>query len=282
MNPVQRPPQHQTSRTIGVITNNRHEVFQSKVIEGVVAEAGERGYEVEVASIAEDSAHPQSLTLAMDALSGIIVIANVLSDDDVRAIVQSGTPMTLISHQVADMPIPAVITDNEQGMILLMRHLVMDCGRRRLVFVGGDMRQHDAVEREHAFRRELMRYNLTLAPTAFVDGEFIPPLAKKRVARLIQSGETFDGLLAADYLMAIAACEALREAGIRVPEAVAVAGYGDGTEAERADLTTVAADVVEQGRRGTRQLIGQIDGLPIRGVTVLRTHLLVRQTTCSV
>lgn len=71
----------------------------------------------------------------------------------------------------------------------------------------------------------------------------------------------------------------IQAAGLRVPEDVAVVGFGDGPEAARAGLTTVAADVVELGRRGARQLIGQIEGLRIRGLTLLSTELVERATT---
>jgi DNA-binding LacI/PurR family transcriptional regulator len=64
-----------------------------------------------------------------------------------------------------------------------------------------------------------------------------------------------------------------------VPDEVQVAGFGDGVEAAEAGLTTVAADVVEQGRRGVRQLIGQMEGLRMRGVTVLNTSIVARATT---
>jgi DNA-binding LacI/PurR family transcriptional regulator len=60
---------------------------------------------------------------------------------------------------------------------------------------------------------------------------------------------------------------------------VAVVGFGDGPEAAQAGLTTVAADITELGRRAARQLIGQIEGLRIRGLTLLSTELIEREST---
>ncbi len=268
-----------TQRTLGVITNNQHNVFQRNVITGIQDVAAQHGYQVIINSIAEDSRHPQPVSLDFAALDGVVVIANILADDLLRRLHRSGKPLTLISHQVPDTPIPAVITDNVQGMEILMRHLVRACGRQRIVFIRGDMHQSDGIERDAAFRHELMRYNLSL-PEAFVlDGAFIPAQAGAAVRHLLAQRSDFDAVLAADYLMALAAINALYEAGLRVAEDVAVVGFGDGVEAAQTGLTTVAADVVEQGRRGTRQLIGQIDGLRIRGITVLNTSLVQRSTT---
>jgi len=58
-----------------------------------------------------------------------------------------------------------------------------------------------------------------------------------------------------------------------------VVGFGDGAEAQAAGLTTVAADVIELGRRAARQIIGQLNGLKIAGQTIFSTQLIVRKTS---
>jgi DNA-binding LacI/PurR family transcriptional regulator len=66
-----------------------------------------------------------------------------------------------------------------------------------------------------------------------------------------------------------------------VPEDVVVLGFGDGPEAEAAGVTTVAADVVELGRRGARQLVGQLEGMEVKGLTLLSMALVARASTRS-
>lgn len=264
---------------IGVITNNQHEVFQQAVILGVREAAADRGYRVVIDSIAEDFTQPRSIALDLQAMSGIIVIANILPDEHLRELYEARRPMTLISHQVAGLPIPSVITDNQRGMGLLARMMIEQCGCRRLVYIRGDMRQIDAVERDQAVERELMRASLMIEPGLLLDGQFEPALTGQLMADLLARRRDFDGVLAADFQMALAALRALQRAGLRVPEQIQVAGFGDGIEAAEAGLTTVAADVVEQGRRGVRQLIGQMEGLRMRGVTVLNTSIIARATT---
>jgi LacI family transcriptional regulator len=264
---------------IGVITNNRHEVFQRSVIRGVDEAASVRGYRVVVDSIAEDAANPRPVALDLGAMSGLLIIANVLPDEHLRALHEAGRPMTLISHHVPGLSIPAVITDNRRGMGLLARAMIEQWGCRRIVHIQGDMRQSDAIERDQAVQRELMRAHLAVEPDCVLEGRFEPARAWRLMAELLTRRRDFDGVLAADFQMALAALRALREAGVRVPDDVQVAGFGDGEEAAGAGLTTVAADVYEQGRRGARQLIGQMEGLRMRGTTVLNTSLIPRETT---
>lgn len=265
--------------TFGVITNNRHAVFQSNVIQGIEEVAAQNGYSVVVDSIAEDPNHPRAVSPEVMQLDGVIVIANILSDDALRTLYHAGKPLSLISHQVPDTPIPAVIANNRQGMEMLVRHLVIECGRRNLVFIRGNMQQNDGIERDEAFQREVLRYTLVLPDEFILEGAFVPTQAAYEMRKLLNQRQDFDGVVAADYLMALAALDTLREAGLRVPEDLMVAGFGDGIEAENGGLTTVAADIVEQGRRGARQLIGQMRGLRMRGVTLLNTHLVERDTT---
>ncbi len=264
---------------LGIITNNQHNVFQHNVIVGVLAVAKERGYDVLIDSYAEDEAHPQPITLDYRAVDGVLVIASAAPPDLLREMAAARVPLSLVSHQTPDLPIPAVIADNQQGIAELVKHLVVNCGREKLAFIRGLPDQRDSSERETAFVYELMRYNLFVPPERMLRGDFSAAVAVQSIKHLLTTDSEFDAIVASDYLMGIAAVETLRAAGIAVPEEVAVVAFGDGPEAEEAGLTTVAADVVEQGRRAARQLISQIEGLRIRGVTILSVRLIVRETS---
>jgi DNA-binding LacI/PurR family transcriptional regulator len=265
--------------TLGVITNFQRGVFQRAVIQGIQQVADLHSFDVVVDSIADEDRPPRPVSLNIESLAGLVVISNAIPDEQIRAYQASGVPLSLISHQIPGTTIPAVVTDNGQGMARLMRHLVEECDRRRIVFIRGLPDQTDGHEREVGFQREVMRYMLDLPDEFILSGDFSPETAARAMQKFIAQRRDFDAVLASDYLMGIAALDVLLAAGFDVPGSVCVSGYGDGDESEERGLTTVAADVVEQGRRGARQLMGQMRGLTMRGVTVLSTHLLPRQTT---
>ncbi|MBZ0307066.1 MAG: substrate-binding domain-containing protein, partial [Anaerolineae bacterium] len=185
-------------------------------------------------------------------------------------------------HRIPHLPIPVVISNNIQGISELVRHLVIRCQRRKIVFIRGIQGQVDAYEREDAFRRDLLRHNLDIPDSYFLEGEFSPGTAALAIREFLKTGAAFDAVLSADYLMAIAAKETLEAQHIRIPEQVSVVGFGDAPEAEKYGLTTVAADVRELGRRAAYQLISQMNGLAIRGVTTLSVELVIRKSCgCS-
>lgn len=274
-----RPRGNGESPRLLVVTNNRRRVFQRSIISGAEEVAQARAYRVEVLEVPR----PSDSAAVADRLRGenllVMLIADVLPDETIASLHAGGIPTTLVSHGVAGLEVPSIMHDNRHGLELLAAEVFDRCGRRRPLYVGGSPRQQDSVEREAAFRRQLMRRGLEVDESRFLSGEFEPGQAAVAVGEFLAGGGELDSLVAADYLMAIACLEELRGRGLEVPGQVVVAGFGDGIEAQAAGLTTVAADVVELGRRAARQLLGQAEGLEIRGLTLLSTTLIRRAST---
>lgn len=263
------------ARTIGIITNDQNRVFQAEVIEGIREIADDQHYDTHVQSLADG----QEISLnQLVPLSGVIVVANVLPDAFIRDIYQLGKPISLVSHFIKDTPIPAVIPNNAQGIAKLVEHLVVNCHRRKFVYINGDLDQYDGQERRTAFLKELVRFDLETSPDYLLQGNFEPSIARASLQSFVETNADFDAVIAADYLMALEAVDVLSESQFRVPEDVSVVGFGDSEVSQKHELTTIAADIKELGRRGTRQLIGQINNLQIRGTTLLTVNLEVRAT----
>jgi LacI family transcriptional regulator len=262
--------------TLGIVTNNPGGEFQRDIIAGASLIAQQRGYEVQVL-VSPQRTRP---TFTVEGLTGMLVVSNCVPDDYLLQIYKTGIPLSLASHQLNGVPVPSLSPDNIEGVQLLVRHLVETCQRQRIVFIQGDLSQNDGIRRDLTFRRELMRYNLPIVPDFFLRGDFEPSTAVQSLEALLKQRRDFDAVIASDYIMALAILPILAQAGLRVPEEVCVVGFGDAPKAEEAGLTTVAADVVELGKRAARQLIGQIDGLDISGLTLISSELIVRRTTC--
>lgn len=265
--------------SIGILTNDRHGVFQELVIAGVRDVMADHPYDVIIDSRVNNPDF--AVTLDPTQVDGLVVIANAAPLEFIQKLHEQHKPLSLVSHQIPDLPVPAVVFNNAQGIIILVRHLVKDCQRRRIAFIGGIPEQYDAIYRESAFRQEVMRYELDIPDHFFWRGEFAPEIAIESLHNALKDGLEFDAILAADYLMAAAVAEQLRAAGMRVPQEVAVVGFGDAPEAERTGITTVAANVRELGQRAARQLISQMRGLRIRGVTTLSVQLIIRESSAE-
>jgi DNA-binding LacI/PurR family transcriptional regulator len=257
-----------------IVTNDPRAVFQNLVIRGFREVAEPQGFPIRVV----DTMHASTSQALSDDSGGFLIIANAVPDKRLIDLYARGVPLSLISHQLLPYPIPSVMFNNNQGIGLLVKHLVEGCGRRHIVYMGGIPQQFDAVQREKAFRHEMLRYGLHVPEHYLLRGDFSPDTAIRSMAAFVAAGYPFDAVLAADYIMAEAVAATLRSQGIRVPHDVSVVGFGDAADAERAGITTVAADVSELGRRAARQLISQIDGLKIRGVTTISVEMVIRES----
>ena len=269
-----------SARVIDIFTNFPSAVFQRDVIAGSREIFDRSGYAVNVLAIPSAPARLSDVPIDMKRLVGGLVITGVLPDAILNEL-EEAIPLSLVGHQIPGGRIPGVMTNNRQGIAMLMEHLVLTHTRRRPVFIQGDMMQNDGIQRHLAFQQEVMRYNLHVPAEFILRGDFSTEIAAESMRQFLTDDPDFDALVASDYLMAEAAMNLIKASGRRVPHDVAVVGFGDGPEAAQAGLTTVAADVTELGRRAARQLIGQIEGLRIRGLTLLSTELIERETTRS-
>jgi len=245
-------------------------VFQAGVQRGAREILEAHGLELEVLDTPDG---PEALGGA----TGVIALTNVLPAGDLHRLAEQGTRLTLVSHSLDTGGLPAIMHDNRQGMSQLLAFLFDELSCRRPLLLGGEPTQLDAIEREAGFREDLMRRGIDPDSCAMVAGDFEPRVAAERFAAFLERGEPFDSVVAADFLMGIAILPVLERHGL---EDIPVVAFGDGPEAEAAGITTVAADVVELGRRAARQLLGQLPGRnpgrPLSGTTVLATQLIRR------
>ncbi len=138
-------------RIINLLTNFPTAVFQRDVIAGARDVIEARGYEATVIQVTTPPRSSADLLLDWRRSAGVLVIANMLSDDLLLELDNRGLSLSLISHQVAGGRVPCVMTNNRQGIAMLMEHLVLACRRRRPVFIRGFPDQNDSIQRETGF-----------------------------------------------------------------------------------------------------------------------------------
>jgi DNA-binding LacI/PurR family transcriptional regulator len=135
-------------------------------------------------------------------------------------------------------------------------------------------------KRELGYREALRAHGLEFDPALTAPGDFERGAARAAVARLLEAGVAFDALFAGDDEAAVGALQALRAAGRRVPQDVAVVGFDDQrlTEVLSPPLTTVHAPTEQVGAEAARQLIRLAQGEPAEPLVLLPTQLAIRQS----
>ena len=175
-------------------------------------------------------------------------------------------------------PVGYVDADNVGGARSAVHHLVSD-GRQTIGTVAGPPDMVPGVDRRTGWQKALLDAGRSDAPALVAEGDFTRAGGEAATRTLLDRHPHLDGLFVASDLMALGALDALRGAGRRVPDDVAVVGFDDSELARSADppLTTVRQPIEQLGREMARLLLDQLDGAAPSGV-VLRTELVVRRS----
>jgi len=218
--------------------------------------------------------------LSMGMLDGVIVTADTIDDPLVDGLRRSYLPTVLIGHRRSDRDASYVDIDNEAAAMLITDHLI-STGRERIGHITGRVSSVSSRDRVVGFKRSMSRAGLE-GDSLIVEGEYTPESGYKGAMSLIDAD--VDAIFCASDYTARGALEAIHNAGLRVPEDIAIAGFDDLRFAAELDppLTTMRQDIQGIGHEAARSLLRLLDdpeGNPRR--VLLPTELVVRQSTGS-
>jgi DNA-binding LacI/PurR family transcriptional regulator len=265
--------------------------FFSGIVRGISLEANAAGLQLVLlmAQTREDLERVKRFLKAAP-VDGVLLISEHEADEDMPAFLErSGTPVIVGGrpmHMASESHF--VDHDNAAGALLAARHL-KSLGRSVVGTVTGPQEMSAGIDRLAGFKKGLGR---AFRASRVEHGDFTQQGGEDATTRLLKRVPDLDGLFAASDLMAVGALTALRRAGRRVPEDVAVVGFDDNEFARTSDppLTTVRQDPVVQGRTMVRLFVAMnrpdielagIDGIPdVAGVdqVILPVSLVVRES----
>ncbi len=217
-------------------------------------------------------------------IDGLIFSPSAL-DGTAIAKSRSATPLVLLGERVSHGSIDNVAIDNVTAANQAVSHLI-ELGRRRIAAVG-TLR---SVSGEVA-RMRLAGYNAALNEAGIPRRrDLVVPVHRFERAeglsatkRLLASGAHPDAIFAFNDVLAFGVLRALYEAGLHVPDDVAVVGFDDVEEGQFSlpTLTTISPDKQQIARCAVANLIERMNGggeAPPRDVVV--PHSLVpREST---
>jgi DNA-binding LacI/PurR family transcriptional regulator len=256
------------------------EPFFAGMVRGVSAALAETGVQL-LLLIAQDL--PDRGWLERYVVGGHVdgvLLASLHGDDPLPGTLErAGVPAVLIGRPV-DQAAPGsyVDADNRGGAGKAVGHLARR-GRRRIATITGSLDMGVGQDRLEGYRDGLAAAGLAGAGDLVETGDFTEEGGAAAMGRLLERpGDPVDAVFAASDLMAAGALRALRAAGRRVPEDVAVVGFEDSAVARYAQppLTTVRQPIEEMGRQATRLLLAQVAGEAGGMHLILDTELVVR------
>ncbi|NJC72397.1 LacI family transcriptional regulator [Planosporangium thailandense] len=209
-------------------------------------------------------------------VDGVMVASLHGADPLPGTLARRNIPVVVNGRPLGRPTVPYVDVDNEDGARLAVRHL-LDTGRRRIATIAGPQDMVAGIDRLNGYRAEL---NDSDRRSIIATGDFTRESGIAAMRQLLADDPELDAVFAASDLMAAGALRALRQAGRRVPDDVAVIGFDDNEIARYTEppLTTVRQPIIDLGRTMARLLLRIVDGGGVDPATVLPTELVVRES----
>src|SRR5437870_5366721 len=263
-NAVARSLTLRRTHTLGIVIPDLMHSFFVEIIAGIEPVASVRGYGLLLCSSGEDPGKERS---EIEMLRGRqvdgVVLASAPAPGNTELLLQLtrlGTSLVMIDRD--DHPTVKchrVLTDDERVGQLATTHL-LDGGRRAIAHIAGPAIVH-AKRREKGWREALQARALRAADEWLVGGGFMESDGYRAMKRLLTVRPRIDAVFAANDPSAIGAMKAIWEAGLRVPDDVAIVGVGDIALGDllRVPLTTVGWSRRDQGRHAAALLLTGLD-----------------------
>ncbi len=272
------------THTIGALLPDLHGEYFSQLIRGIDLAARARGLHLLVSSSHGDATEVATALRAMNGrVDGLLVMSSHVSADFLWGNVSDDLPAVLINTRVAGDRHSSFVVDNHGAAYAMVGHLV-ERGHRDIAFVAGPESNFEAHERLFGYRAALAEL-LPDVCERVLEGDFTQESGYRAGNQIAASARRPTAVFAANDMMAIGCLSALNEAGIVVPDEVALAGFDDISISRYVNppLTTVRASITELGRLALEQLAAAIEE-PSRITPrheTLCADLIVRQSTAN-
>jgi LacI family transcriptional regulator len=216
-------------------------------------------------------------------IDGIITSDALIDDENIKDLVKSGYPVVSVLRRIYDCKeLDFVVVDGIKGGYMAAEHLIR-LGHTRIELINGPLFTSTGVERVTGIRLSRLRRpcvdELTYQGDFFKESgyvgtrQFLKLNAKRRPTAIFAGNDD----------MALGAFEAIWEAGLKIPQDIALVGFNNvaTTALQSIEITTVSQNKQEMGRLGVKRLIDKIEknrGYKKPYHIVLEPKLIVRKS----
>jgi LacI family transcriptional regulator len=270
-----------TTETLALIFPQVSGPYFSELIGGAEGVARQQNYHLLVYSLQTNKPNDPFLHLLPARTDGLILSNQHIGEEYIHHLHQRSFPFVLMGREVAGLKLDTVRPDNEGGAYQLTRHLIEVHGCQRIAFVCGSEDNLHTQERLAGYNRALQASGLPAWVEPSIRGDFSEAGGYARMQRILTWAEQPQAVFAASDQMAVGVLAAITQAGLHVPEDIAVVGFDDIPSAAylQPALTTVNQAIFEQGALATEHLLQRINWPDMAPRSVVwPTRLIIRRS----
>jgi LacI family transcriptional regulator len=274
------------TETIGVVVPKLNSYFMATVISGVEKITNKHGYGLIISQSQESGKQEISCisTLFDSRVDGMLISLafDTKNLDHFEKLFNKNIPVVFFDRVADCHGCMSVIIDNYKAGYEATSHLI-EQGCKRIIHLGGNLLRNVYSERFRGYKQALhnngIEFNQKLVFISDLTGQSGRDIIKKVFKMNLQP----DGIFAANDTSAVATMVELQEAGVKIPDDIAVAGFNNEpiSQVIRPNLTTVDYPAREIGEIAATALIDKLNNSQsINYSTIVLKHsLIIRQSS---
>jgi LacI family transcriptional regulator len=262
-NALARSLRFKQTKTIGLVLSDITNPFFTTIARGVEDVASQAGFNV-IFCNTDESESKQAEYLAIlvqKRVDGVLLVPARSSEAPVAYLRARNVPVVVLDRRVPDSLVDGVRSDSEQGAYELVR-LMVSLGHTHIAILNGPAEVSTAADRAAGYRRALTEAGLAINPALILHDRFTQQAGYAMTQQVLAVTPRPTALFAANNFIAIGAYRALQDAGLRVPEDVALVAFDDlpPTLVLEPFLTVAVQPAYEMGRRAAELLLARLAG----------------------
>jgi DNA-binding LacI/PurR family transcriptional regulator len=269
------------TKTIGIIVDDLLSPFTPPIVRGIQDYLNENDFLSLIVNSDWDPDQEQAAikTLLSRPVDGIIFVE--YSHQTTSDVLERSNKPRVFVHRLFGSPIKnSVVPDDYYGAGLATEHLI-GLGHDRIGYINGPENWHTCRARLRGYQKTLASHNLPLDASLIQPGDWEMDSGSAAAQNFLKQDKPPTAIFAANDSMALGAIYAIQDAGLRIPEDIAVVGYDNRnfTTTVRPRITTVSMPVIEMGGVAAELLLKQIaEGRKEEEEIKVKGQLIIRET----
>lgn len=286
-NPVARTLRTGRTGVLALVVPEIDVPYFSELARDVIVAAAEVGLRVMIDQTGHDHDRERELLLGEGRtmlFDGVLFSPLVTRSELLEMEATTQMPLVLLGEHEFDGRFDHVAIDNEQAAHDAVTHL-LGTGRQRIAAIGTQPDEDYATPRQRraGYESALREAGLPLEPRmSMPSAHYSRAEGYDAATTLLQSGAEPDGIFCFSDLLAVGAMRAIFDAGLRVPDDIAVIGIDDIEEGRysRPTLSTVSLDTGFIAREAIQRITARIETPDTPAQQIVAPHRVVpREST---
>jgi len=272
------------TKTLALILSDITNPFFTTLGRGVQDAARAAGFNVIFCNTDESETEQaeQLVTLVQKRVDGVLLVPAASSSEPVAYLKKHKIPVVVLDRRVPDCAVDSVRCDSVAGACELTR-LLLSLGHRHIAALSGPEGVSTALDRVVGCRQAFIEAGLDPARLLVYHDEYTQAGGYRMAQQVLSRNPLPTACFAGNNFIAFGAYRAFRDAGLRVPEDMALVAFDDLPPTFTVDpfLTVVAQPAYEMGQRATQILLDRLlakEALPCQEV-ILPFQVIVRRSS---